>query len=71
MIRTLLWLALLALRAAAEQDEARRHLAEILERVNGSAQPCEDFFEFACGNWAQRNPPPQGSASWNGELKVG
>jgi predicted metalloendopeptidase len=29
-----------------------------------SVSPCEDFFEFATGGWAKRNPIPAAYASW-------
>ncbi|ODQ51979.1 zincin [Saitoella complicata NRRL Y-17804] len=39
--------------------------ASILQTVNMSASPCDDFYEFACGNWVASHdiPDDQGSTS--------
>uniref|UniRef100_A0A7E4ZX25 Neprilysin n=1 Tax=Panagrellus redivivus TaxID=6233 RepID=A0A7E4ZX25_PANRE len=34
-----------------------------LTSVNFSADPCEDFFAYACGQWPSQHTPPQGSES--------
>lgn len=26
-----------------------------------TADPCEDFFQYACGGWVERNPVPSDS----------
>ena len=36
----------------------------MLQAMNTTANPCEDFFEYACGNWLSVYPIPPDKASW-------
>lgn len=34
--------------------------AQVLAALNQSIDPCEDFYEFACGSWLSTNIVPSG-----------
>src|SRR2546430_6965412 len=33
--------------------------------MDKSADPCTDFFQYACGGWIKRNPIPPDQARWD------
>ncbi|CAJ0602381.1 unnamed protein product [Cylicocyclus nassatus] len=40
--------------------------SEILRKsINFSVEPCEDFYEFTCGNWIASHPTPKDKVSYN------
>ena len=74
MKRALLALAALAPWAAHSQDQPLAALpytpgleTSFLDR---SADPCVDFYRFACGNWNKLNPIPADQARWNVYAKL-
>lgn len=37
----------------------------MIEAMNRSVDPCQDFYNFACGGWIAENPIPQSQTSWD------
>ncbi|XP_037295132.1 endothelin-converting enzyme homolog isoform X3 [Manduca sexta] len=38
--------------------------SEVIKALDETQDPCEDFYEFACGGWIRNNPIPEGKPSW-------
>ncbi|CAH2063871.1 unnamed protein product, partial [Iphiclides podalirius] len=39
--------------------------SRILSSLNREVDPCQDFYEFACGGWIKKNPVPEWATSWD------
>lgn len=36
----------------------------VLGALDRSVNPCQDFYNFACGGWMRKNPLPEGKSRW-------
>lgn len=36
----------------------------ILNKMDQSVEPCNDFYQYACGGWLRENPIPEDSSSY-------
>jgi hypothetical protein len=46
-------------------EECAKAAGDILHAMDRSVDPCDDFYQFSCGNWIRTNPIPETSSSWN------
>lgn len=36
----------------------------VMSALDRSVDPCQDFYNFACGGWMRNNPLPEGKSRW-------
>jgi endothelin-converting enzyme/putative endopeptidase len=51
--------------AAATEPQLPYSPSLDLSSMNKQVQPCQDFYQYACGGWIQKNPIPGDQASWD------
>lgn len=39
--------------------------SSILNAMDDTIDPCEDFYQFACGGWIKAHPIPPGESRWD------
>jgi len=39
--------------------------SELIQSMDLTADPCEDFFQYACGGWVDKHPIPDKASHWN------
>ncbi|XP_046465759.1 endothelin-converting enzyme 1 isoform X1 [Neodiprion pinetum] len=48
-----------------QSEECVKTAARVIESMDRSFEPCDDFYRFACGGWTKNNPIPQSQTSWD------
>lgn len=41
-------------------EDCKKISASIKAAINETVKPCDDFYEYACGEWIKNNPVPEG-----------
>src|ERR1700761_7018167 len=50
--------------APGPTSEPKKPISFDLSAIDKTADPCVDFYQFACGNWKKNNPIPADQTRW-------
>merc|ERR1711962_1634663 len=68
MLGKLIWLIFVVVEVRGQEvcntPECRLAAESILSSLDVTAEPCSDFYQFACGGWMAKNSIPEGKSKW-------
>merc|ERR1711962_484247 len=68
MLGKLIWLIFVVVEVRGQEvcntPECRLAAESILSSLDVTAEPCSDFYQFACGGWMAKNNIPEGKSKW-------